>query len=240
MKMKKLSAVPKIILLTALALMFVLAMSFQANADLTYYFGDYNMFGTPPAGVAPTGTWATASFIDVTPGNVQLTLSVTNNLTSVEDIRAFYFNYSGSALTWTAVNTTAGTPTISTGSDAYKADGDGWYDILVGFSGGDASHKLQAGESIVYNISGTGLNAASFYQLSTQGTNGSAYYAAAKLTGIPCSNLDDPNCQQGTTSAWSSGTTTGAPVVPEPVSSTLFIVGAATLGFRSFRKIKKA
>ncbi|UCD35016.1 MAG: hypothetical protein JSU90_12105 [Nitrospiraceae bacterium] len=34
-------------------------------------------------------------------------------------------------------------------------------------------------------------------------------------------------------------TTANVAIVPEPISSTLFIVGAATLGFRRFRKIKK-
>ena len=30
----------------------------------------------------------------------------------------------------------------------------------------------------------------------------------------------------------------GGPVVPEPISSTLFLIGGATLGFRRFRKSK--
>lgn len=239
MKMNKLSAIPKIILVVAVALLFVAAMTLPANADLTYYFGDYNMFGAPQAGgVAPSGTWATATFIDVSPDNVQLTLSVTNNITSAENIGAFYFNYSGdqSGLMWTAVDTSASTPAIGT-AGSYQADGDGLYDIVFNFPpppGGSA--KFQAGESVIYNISGTGLSASGFYELATPGTSDvGPFYAVAKLGGIPCGDTSDPNCQQGTTSAWSSGT-----IVPEPVSSTLFIVGACALGFRRFRKMKKA
>jgi hypothetical protein len=237
--MKKAKDIGRVFALLSFAIIFIAAISGQATAQVTYYFTYDSMFNAPMAGgVAPTGTWATAKFVDVGGGTVQMTLSA-NSITSAEDIRALYFNYSGdlSGLTWTPVDTSAATPTIETGGatytdNSYKADGDGWYDILFSFSGG--MNKLTAGESVIYNISG-GVSPSDFYEKAAPGTGGNGpFYAAVKLTGIPCGDIYDPNCQQGTTSAWAAG------VVPEPVSSTLFLVGAATLGFRRFRKKFKA
>ena len=236
--MKKAKIIGCISGLLFLAVFFIAAVSSQANAQVTYYFGYDSMFNAPQAdGVAPAGTWASAEFIDVGGGTVRMTLSAIN-ITSDEDIRALYFNYSGdlSGLTWTSVDILDATPTIETGGatytdNSYKADGDGWYDILFSFSGG--MNKLTAGESVVYNISG-GVSPSDFLEIALPGTGSNGpFYAAVKLTGIPCGDPEDPNCQQGTTSAWAS-------VVPEPVSSTLFLVGAATLGFRRFRKMRKA
>jgi len=232
----------KVFLLIAFAMIFAVATVGQANAQVTYYFGDYNIFGTPPAGggVLPTGDWAKAEFIDVT-GGVQLTLNVTNNL-SVENIGEFYFNYAGDA-TSLLISAQAGggaTAVISQGSNAYQADGDGLYDLLFNFPPppGEFAGKFTAGETIIYDITGSGVSASNFYDLAATGGPNGPFYAAAKLQGILCTDPDsltygDCEGDPPTTSSWSAGTTT---VVPEPISSTLFIVGGATLGFRRFRK----
>ena len=56
----------KLYQLLILAVMAVSLMSGQASAQLTYYFGSDTMFNEPMwGGVAPDGTWATATFVDV-------------------------------------------------------------------------------------------------------------------------------------------------------------------------------
>jgi hypothetical protein len=233
----------KVFLLLACAIIFALAIVGQAKADVTYTFGADGMFGAPMwGGVAPTGTWATATFIDVSTDNVQLTLNVTNNITSVESIGEFFFNYLGDATSLTITEQAGGGSSAAgqTGNNSFQADGDGLYDLLFDFPpppGGSA--KFTAGETVTYDISGTGVSAANFYTLAAPGQSDvGPFYAAARLQGIPCTT--DPNdpdydtCHnsenQGSTSAWS------APVVPEPVSSTLFIVGSITLGFTRFKR----
>jgi hypothetical protein len=234
--MKKVKGIGKVLGLLFIAIIFIVAINGQANAQLTYDFGDNSMFGAPQyGGVAPTGTWATATFIDVGVDHVQLTLNVTNNLT-VENISAFYFNYEGDATALT-INAQAGggsTASVQQGNNSYMADGDGLYDLLFDFPPppGNFSAKFTAGETVIYDITGTGVSAANFYTLAAPSQSQvGPFYAAAKLGGIPCDQYD-ANCisMGGTTSAWAAG------IVPEPVSSALFIVGAATLGFRRFRK----
>ena len=55
---------------------------------------------------------------------------------------------------------------ISTGTDAFKADADGWYDILFDLPQ-PSGNSFDAGESLVYTITGTGLVASSFNFFST-------------------------------------------------------------------------
>jgi len=220
--------------------MFVAAMTLPANAQLTYYFGDYNEFGsgTQGGGVAPSGTWATATFIDVG-GNVSLTLSVDNSLPAGQFIGEWFFNYNGDASSLSISDNGGGATTTIIGqqNDTYQADGDGRYDLWFDFNPA-GNNMLTAGESVNYTISG--VSSSDFNLLAAPGTGSNGpFYASVKLQGISC-DPDDPNyslCEGGTTSTWSSGTTT---IVPEPISSTLFIVGACTLGFRRFRKMKKA
>ena len=237
--MKKVKDIGRGLVLLFVAILFIVAVSGQVNAQVTYYFGSDSMFGNPPQGdgVAPTGTWATAEFIDVT-GGVQLTLNVTNNL-SVENIGEFYFNYAGDAtsLTITAQAGGGSTAVISQGSNSYQADGDGLYDLLFNFPPppGNFDAMFTAGETVIYDITGTGVSAANFYELAAPGTGSNGpFYAAAKLQSIPCDEGTYPECEGGTTSTWAAG------VVPEPVSSTLFIVGAASLGVRRFWKKRKS
>ena len=233
----------KVYHLLVLVVMALCLVSTQANAQVTYYFGSDSTFGTPPqwGGVAPTGTWATAEFIDLGTDNVQLTLNVTNNLNPTEFIGEFYFNsiMSTSLLTFTAQAGGGSYADIQKGNNSYQADGDGLYDLLFDFppfpGPGADKNAFTAGEFVIYNITGTGVSASNFYDISVPGTGSNGpFYAAAKLQGIDCDEVNYSECaaQGGTTSAWSAG------VVPEPISSTLFLVGAATLGYRRFRKNK--
>ena len=101
---------------------------------------------TEPVGPSP---WATASFTQIDPNTVKLELS-NFNLTDNEFIGAWYLNYSDDLnvndLNFNRVggNASAGAD-ISTGKNSFKADGDGFFDILFDFprfsSGRTASTK---------------------------------------------------------------------------------------------------
>lgn len=128
--------------------------------------------GTAPAGSPP---WLRATFDDGGSGKVSLKFEATN-LTLSELVSGLYFNLDPTLnplnLTFGPI-TKVGTfddPTISTGVDAFKADGDGKYDLLFGFetSGKDGgSHRFSVGDSMSLDISGIAtLTANSFNFLS--------------------------------------------------------------------------
>ncbi len=195
----------------------------QAVAYL-YHFGTV-FSGSAPAAPAP---WVDALYQDVTPGTVRLTLSNVG-LTGSENVFGTYLNLDPSlnptSLTFANVGGSGGfdLPTISTGVDAYKADGDGYFDIKLVFNNdglSDAS-RFTAGEYVIYDISGiSGLSAANFAFLSAPDGAPGVFYGAAHIQRVP-----------GDASGW-----VGSPV-PEPSAQFLFLLAASLwFGLRLSRR----
>jgi hypothetical protein len=127
----------------------------------TISFNYTESFGqTPPDGPAP---WATAVFDDGgTPGTVTLTLALPITINEA-DAEAFYFNLdpsldptSLSFLHTGGTGPSAGDTDFFTGVDAFQADGDGIYDILIDLPPppGTPAKRFQAGETVTIDISG--------------------------------------------------------------------------------------
>jgi hypothetical protein len=214
-----------------LATVFSVALAGQSSAATSTFNFDVTFSGMSPGGTTP---YLTAIFDDSygDANTVRLFIDVLN-LDSTSSVTHLYFNFDPSldpgALNFAAVDNGDSVPNSVTGStDAYKADGDGLYDISFDMPPptGDFYSRLTNGETLIYDISySSAINASSFSYISTPDGGAGTYFAAAHVQGI------------GDGSATNSG---WVGVVPEPVSSTLFIVGAATLGFRRFRKKFKA
>jgi hypothetical protein len=150
---------------------------------------------TPPAGSAP---WLTATFQDnadngaIPVGTVRLTMSAAN-LVANEFASVWNFNLNPSLtpglLTFTPVNIAAvASVGISTGVDAFKADGDGYFDISFDFPPppGAFAGKFTSGESVVYDITygGAGFGVNSFSFGSAPGGGNGTYLTAAHVQGI--------------------------------------------------------
>jgi len=186
-------------------------------------------------GAQPSGS-PTATITDT--GANQVTLTLTSNLSGNEFIDAFYLNYSGD-LSSLSVGSPTGTGAnafigSSTGSNSFKADGDGFFDLLLEFMP-PGDERFGAGESVSFVITGTGLSAGLFNLMSacnTEGTTGcgnGGYFAAAHVQAI-----DTPPGSGWVGDGTSSDNETPNPV-PEP--STLLLLGSA-LGFGA-RKLRR-
>lgn len=230
--MKKIANISKIILLTALVLIFVSSMTGQAKAATSTFNFDVTFSGMSPGGTTP---YLTATFDDSfgDANTVRLFIDVLN-LDSTSSITHLYFNLdpllNPGSLTFTSVYTGDAVPNTVTGSaDAYKADGDGLYDISFDMPPptGDFDSRLTDGETLVYDISYTSaINASSFSYFSTPDGGAGAYYAAAHVQGIGDGSV--------TNSGWVA-------VVPEPISYILFVTGGILFAGKSYlRKKKKA
>lgn len=222
---KKMKAFLASIILMAIL---VAAMAGQATA-YTLYFGLNTEYsgGTAPSGATP---WITANFIDVGTNQVQLSMTA-GNLTGAENIKEWYFNFNDSldlgSLNISAVDTSAVSSVVVTKSkNDLKADGDGKYDFMLAFS--TEGDRFTSGETVIYSLStlsGT-MDATSFNFLSSPAGGRGPFYSAAHVQNTG---------SEGTGSGWIANET--STVVPEPVSSTLFIIGGAALGLKRFRKI---
>ena len=96
-------------------------------------------------------------------------------------------------------------PTIATGTDNFKADGDGFYDILFTFAVGGPPSTFVNGDSIELTISGIStLDALSFFQFSAPAGGHGPFTSAAHVQ----------NTGGGGQSGWITDGTNGAPEFP--------------------------
>ena len=217
-----------LLLITVVAAVIAFALPGQAT---TLTFGlDYEFSGaTPPEGATP---WATATFDDSFGGanTVRLTTSAVN-LTDMEFISAWYFNFDDTLdvtqLTFAPVDTSGSTPKkILTKQDAFKADGDGYFDIKFSFpTSNKGNQRFTSGETVVYDITYTSdIGVSAFDYGSAPGGGAGTYLSAAHVQGIG-PNDDD--------SGW-----IGTPV-PEPATILLFGSGLIGIAVSCKKRFKK-
>ncbi len=195
------------------------------RADLLFEV-DTGINGDTPVKVDNSLPALTALFQNDGANAVKLTLDG-SNLVEQEFVSVFLFNFDGNASTLTmfpfppavsSINKSA-TQSLS-GGNQVKA---GLFNIQINFNTNNASDRFEGGETLVFSITGAGLDENDFSVLSIDkpAPNPSAggWYAAADLQGIP----------DGT--ATTSGSIGAAPnaVVPEPSSLVLFIMSGAAL-----------
>ena len=113
---------------------------------------------------------------------------------------------------------------VGQGTNDFKADGDGFFDLLFSFS--TADHDLAPGEWSVYTLALDGLTADAFNFVSVNGPVGkNGFYAAAKISG------------GGGIQAWVADADGPAPPpVPEPASLLLLGAGALPLIRKRMRR----
>jgi hypothetical protein len=190
-----------------------------------------NVFsGADPVGVSP---WAKARIEDSSAGSVLLTFSAWN-LTSSEKVTELYLNITQDSLVESLQFSTFSGPAaqLSLGQNAFKADGDGKYDILLRFSQ-VPNTAFSAGDTFSCVISGIpGLTASSFETMSMPAGGHGPFYSAIHIQGIDAASVLDT----AATSGWVSPTSTNLQV-PEPGSATLALVAVGlSLWGRKSRK----
>jgi len=204
--------------------------AYTASGSGVIYDFDNVFSGSAPNGTAP---WFQTQIDDVTPGTVRLTITALN-LSPTEKVSELYLNlnpnFLATSLNFTFVDGSTGVtaPQPSLGVDAFKADGDGKYDILFQFAEPPA-HAFMAGDHLTYLISGiTGLTAQDFVYLSLPAGGHGPFYSAIHMQGISATSVNDTS----TLSGWVSPTAATIIPVPEPTTGVLAILLAGLVGGR--------
>lgn len=194
---------------TALAATLTFGLSFEFSG------------GSDPDGPTP---WVTITLDDSFGGADDVRITIENtNVTGTEFVSGVYLNFDplldASLLSFSAVDDSASTPTVTGSNDSYMADGDGFFDILFDFPPppGNFAAKFTGGESVVFDLTYTNaIDVSSFDFSSVMGGGAGTYQAAAHIQGID----SDPD------SGWVG--------VPEPGTALLLPLGL--LGLAAIRR----
>lgn len=196
-------------------------------ATITYGLDFEFSGGVPPT--SGTTPWVTATFDDSFGGanTVRLTMSAPNLTggSGGENIAGLYFNFDPALdptlLAFSVVDNTDSVPnSISTGVNAFMADGDGKFDILFDFPPppGNGASRFTQGETVIYDLTYIApITASSFAFDSVEGGGNGSYGAAAHILRTGSEGLD---------SGWVGN-------LPEPGTAVLTTVGLLMLLARS-------
>lgn len=218
-------------LAAAFAAVAALAFSTAASAlviTLTHEFSG----GTSPEGTPP---WVTINIIQGIDSNT-VNVRVTNNLIGSEFIDELYLNLDpNKTWTWQDLNITARTgPTInpfSRGEDAFKADGDGFFDLLFDYPQAPPADRFGTGDVSSFSLTYTGpISPEDFNFISVDGPVGkTGFLGAAHIQSIG---------EGGNGSGWIANNGGGPPQqIPEPGS--LALLGGALMTLFALSRRRK-
>ncbi len=211
----------------------LLVLVSSASASIITLAPDTEISGAAaPKGPAP---WITATFNDYgSQGTVFLTMTA-GNLVGSEFVSEWSFNLkpllNPDLLEFTKVADSGGfaLPDVLTGFNEFKADGDGYYDILFNFgTSGGVSTRFTDNDWVTYSITGiSSLTAASFNTLSYDGGGNGNWLTAAHVQGI------------GANASQSGWVADSQAQVPEPATMALLAIGGLAM-LRRRRKLANA
>ena len=188
-------------------------------------------------GANPAGFPAIFPTIEITAVDADtVDVLITSNLSGVEFLDEVLLNYGGAnALTASFVSGQDATEGVFFGSNAFKADGAGYFDIKFDYAASNADpNRFTAGETSRFTLSVASglLDPTDFNFLSTTSAKGS-FVGAAHVQGIA------PN---GSLSGWVGGDGDGPtppppdpdPTVPEPTA--VWMLGLGLLGLVGYKR----